>query len=114
MELFDPTTDKTIDSLSVSTQSFSLPTDSTTTVSWSFQVPETLNGVIGCRFIAKGDKGSDGEQHLLPVLSDQILLTESTPFYLFEKEQEVIHLQSDKGIQPFRTTLELTAIRPRR
>ena len=109
LELFDPTTDKTIDSLSVSTQSFSLPTDSTTTISWSFQVPETLNGVIGCRFIAKGDKGSDGEQHLLPVLSDQILLTESTPFYLFEKDQEVIHLQSDKGIQPFRTTLELTA-----
>jgi uncharacterized protein YfaS (alpha-2-macroglobulin family) len=109
LELFDPTTDKTIDSLSVSTQSFSLPTDSTTTISWSFQVPKTSNGVIGCRFIAKGDKGSDGEQHLLPVLSNQILLTESTPFYLFEKEQEVIHLQSDKGIQPFRTTLELTA-----
>ncbi|MBR5298277.1 MAG: alpha-2-macroglobulin [Parabacteroides sp.] len=109
LELFDPTTNKIIDTLSVSPQSFSLPTDSTITVSWTLEVPQIKHGVVGCRIFAVGDKWYDGEQHLIPILSDQILITESTPFSLFEKEKEVIQSPSTKGIQPFRSTLELTA-----
>ena len=67
------------------------------------------DGVIGCRIIADSDKGSDGEQHLIPVLSNEILITESTPFYLFDKNEEVIRPKDNKNIRPFRTTLELTA-----
>ena len=88
---------------------FTLTTDSTTTVSWSFRVPAAANGVIGCRIIADSDKGSDGEQHLIPVLSNEILVTESTPFYLFDKDEEVIRLKDRRDARPFRTTLELTA-----
>ena len=109
LEFFDPNTDQLVESIVIKPQEFKLATDSTISVSWSFLVPPVPHGMIGCRIIAKGDKGSDGEQHLIPVLSNQIMLTESTPFYLFNKDQEIVHLQTEKGIQPFRTTLELTA-----
>ena len=109
LELFDPDNDQPVICLTKSQKPFTLPADSTTTVSWSFKVPAAAGGVIGCRIVADSDKGSDGEQHLIPVLSNEILVTESTPFYLFDKSEEVIRLKDSKGIRPFRTTLELTA-----
>lgn len=109
LELFDPDNDQPAVSLHQSQKPFTLGADSTTTVSWSFRVPASANGVIGCRIIAESDQGSDGEQHLIPVLPNEILVTESTPFYLFDKQEEVIRLKNGKGIRPFRTTLELTA-----
>ncbi|MBQ8530386.1 MAG: alpha-2-macroglobulin [Parabacteroides sp.] len=109
LELFDPNTDQPIICLSKSQKPFTLMTGNTTSVSWSFQVPTTPYGIIGCRILAQGDKGSDGEQHLIPVLSNQILITASTPFYLFDTDKQVIPLKNKNGIQPFRTTLELTA-----
>ncbi|MDO4755754.1 MAG: alpha-2-macroglobulin family protein, partial [Parabacteroides sp.] len=109
LELFDPNTNQLVEPITIMPQEFRLSTDSTTTVRWSFQVPEIKQGIIGCRIIAEGDKGSDGEQHLIPILSNQILLTESTPFSLSEEEQKVIQLPTIEKAQPFRTTLELTA-----
>lgn len=108
-ELFDPSTDQPVVCLTKSQKLFTLTNDSTTTVSWSFTVPTSINGVVGCRITAESDKGSDGEQHLIPVLSNQILVTESTPFYLFDKNEQVIRLKDEKGIKPFRLTLEMTA-----
>lgn len=107
LELFDPYTDQPIVCLTKSQKPFSLDTDSTTTFSWTFTVPAVADGLAGCRIIAESDKGSDGEQHLIPVLSDQILITESTPFYLFDKNEQTILL--NKGNKPFRLTLEMTA-----
>lgn len=109
LELFDPENDQPAVCLTKSQKLFTLSADSTATVSWSFTVPASVNGLIGCRIIAESDQGSDGEQHLIPVLSNQILVTESTPFYLFDKNEENIRLRTGNGIQPFRTTLELTA-----
>ena len=43
------------------------------------------------------------------MLSNVILISESTPFYLFDKSEEVIRPKDNKNIRPFRTTLELTA-----
>lgn len=109
LELFDPDNDQPVICLTKSQKPFTLGADSTTTVSWSFKVPSSTAGVIGCRIMADSNKGSDGEQHLIPVLSNEILVTESTPFYLFDKSEEVIRLKNGKGVKPFRTTLELTA-----
>lgn len=109
LELFDPYNDQSVICLTKSQKPFTLGADSTTTVSWSFKVPSSTAGVIGCRIMADSNKGSDGEQHLIPVLSNEILVTESTPFYLFDKSEEVIRLKNGKGVKPFRTTLELTA-----
>lgn len=107
LELFDPYTNQPVVCLTKSQKPFSLGTDSTTTVSWALTVPAITDGLVGCRIVAESDKGSDGEQHLIPVLSDQILITESTPFYLFDKNEQTIQL--NKGTKPFRLTLEMTA-----
>ena len=107
LELFDPNNDQPVVCLTKSQKPFTLGADSTTTVSWALTVPAVADGLIGCRIVAESDKGSDGEQHLIPVLSDQILITESTPFYLFEKNEQTVKLNS--GNKPFRVTLEMTA-----
>ena len=110
LELFDPDNDQPVICLTKSQKPFTLPADSTTTVSWSFKVPAAAGGVIGCRIVADSDKGSDGEQHLIPVLRKRDMVIEYLMFVLlFDKSEEVIRLKDSKGIRPFRTTLELTA-----
>lgn len=99
LELFDPYNDQSVICLTKSQKPFTLGADSTTTVSWSFKVPSSTAGVIGCRIMADSNKGSDGEQHLIPVLSNEILVTESTPFYLFDKSEEVIRLKNGQRSQ---------------
>lgn len=110
LELFDPATDQPVICLTKSQKPFTLSADSITTASWTFRVPETTN-LIGCRIVADSESGSDGEQHLIPVLSNQILVTESTPFYLMENGEKRIRLSGKNGTDsrnPFRMTLELT------
>ncbi|WP_370862744.1 alpha-2-macroglobulin family protein [Parabacteroides faecis] len=110
LELFDPATDQPVICLTKSQRPFTLSADSITTASWTFRVPETTN-LIGCRIVADSESGSDGEQHLIPVLSNQILVTESTPFYLMENGEKQIRLSGSKATgsrNPFRMTLELT------
>ena len=107
LELFDPNNDQPVVCLTKSQKPFTLEKDSTGTVSWSLTVPAVADGLIGCRIVAESDKGSDGEQHLIPILSNQILITESTPFYLFDTNEQSIRL--NKGQNPFRLTLEMTA-----
>ena len=111
LELFDPATDQPVICLTKSQKTFTLAADSITTASWTFRVPETTN-LIGIRIVADSDSGSDGEQHLIPVLSNQLLVTESTPFYLMgesEKQIRVSGNQSTGTRKPFSMTLELTA-----
>lgn len=111
LELFDPATDQPVICLTKSQKAFTLSADSITTASWTFRVPETIN-LIGCRIVADSDSGSDGEQHLIPVLSNQILVTESTPFYLMGNNEQQIRLSGNKATgtrKPFSMTLELTA-----
>ena len=47
-------------------------------VSFLFTVTDKYE-LLGCRMIAEGGNFSDGEQHLLPVLSDKENLTETLP-----------------------------------
>ncbi|RHJ93436.1 alpha-2-macroglobulin family protein [Parabacteroides bouchesdurhonensis] len=108
LELFDPENDQPVVCLTKSQKPFTLAADSITTAQWTISVPEHIN-LIGCRIIADSNNGSDGEQHLIPILSNQLLITESTPFYLSDSGEKQIHLSSNKGIQPFRYTLELSA-----
>lgn len=110
VELFDPATDQPVICLTKSQRPFELSPDSITTASWTFRVPTTTN-LIGCRIVADSESGSDGEQQLIPVLSNQILVTESTPFYLMDNTDKRIKLSGNKtsdSRHPFRMTLELT------
>ena len=79
IEFFDPATDKTIDlNIANQKQIFSVEKEASTSASWTFDIPNDIE-LIGCRIIAQNATFSDGEQHVLPVLSNRMLVTESMP-----------------------------------
>jgi hypothetical protein len=110
LEVFDPSTGALI--LPAALRHFTLPAGATTTVAWPLTLPGDI-GQVGIRITAGSEAGSDGEQHLLPVLPDKILLTESTPFYLSgaREEEKQIKIPSpppSPTLQPHRMTLEFS------
>ncbi|MDH6357121.1 alpha-2-macroglobulin family protein [Parabacteroides sp. PF5-9] len=109
LELFDPATEKAIVGLSIGQQSFDLAAGGNTSVDWTIAVPANME-LIGLRIVADSEEGSDGEQHLIPVLSNQLFVTESTPFYLLKKGEKQLQINSGKNSRkPFRMTLELSS-----
>ncbi len=71
--LFDPVTEKVINTQK---QSFTANAGKTISVSFRFAVTDE-HSLLGCRVVADGGTFSDGEQHLLPVLSNKERLTEA-------------------------------------
>lgn len=88
--LFDPMTEKVI---STQKQAFTVEAGGTTGVSFMFNVTDKYD-VLGCRMIADGGSFSDGEQHLLPVLSNKTNLVEAVPMPVRGKETRVFSLDS--------------------
>ena len=108
IELFDPATNQPVICLSKAQHPFLLQPDSVQTVSWHFTVPSATN-LLGVRIVADSEIATDGEQHLLPILSDQLLLTESQPIYLLDSGEQQLPIPGfRKGQTPYRLTLELT------
>ncbi|WP_106830286.1 alpha-2-macroglobulin family protein [Parabacteroides pacaensis] len=110
LELFNPETNENISSLSMPSQSFSVPAGGSTQAFWSLSVPAGLE-MIGCRIIAETPKASDGEQTLLPILPDEIMITESKPFILSTPGEKTIQTgwnATNSTLRPFSMTLEVT------
>ncbi|MEM9928774.1 MAG: alpha-2-macroglobulin family protein, partial [Bacteroidota bacterium] len=63
-------------------------------VSFALTIPEGLAsaGPIGYRVIARAGNYSDGEENIIPVLTDRTLITVSQPFYLKQKEKKTVTL----------------------
>jgi TonB-dependent SusC/RagA subfamily outer membrane receptor len=62
-------------------KSFSVAAKGTVEVSWKLKVPVT-NTAVQFKVLAKSGKISDGEQFVLPVLSHQIMVTETLPVHV--------------------------------
>ena len=83
MHILDAFTMKEIDSLFRNTQSektFTVGKDKSENASWSIIVPENISAVV-IRITAKTGNYSDGEENILPVLTNRQLVTESMPFW---------------------------------
>ena len=110
LELFNPADDKPLAGLSGTQKPFTLQTDESATVSWTVTVPGGVD-LVGCRIVAETEAASDGEQHLIPILPSEMLVTESTPFYLTGKGEKVVNIPVDKASdtrRPYRMTLEFS------
>lgn len=59
-------------------QAFTAAPGASATASWTITVPNDID-VAGVRIVANAAGISDGEEHLLPVLTDKVLVTESLP-----------------------------------
>ena len=107
--LFDPMTEKVI---STQKQKFSVEAGRTTGVSFLFIVTDKYD-VLGCRMIADGGSFSDGEQHLLPVLSNKADLVETVAMPVRGEETRTFPLDKlfnnhSKSATDRRLTIEFT------
>lgn len=88
---------------------FQINAEGSQTVSFRFQVPANID-LAGCRITAQSAMFSDGEQHLIPILPAEVLVTETLPIYLQESGTQSFTLQQPVPMQQaYRLTLELTA-----
>lgn len=93
-------------------QSFTAPSMGTTTLSWALTVPEGLKG-LRYKVVAKAGDFSDGEENLIPVLTDAMLVTESQPLWVREGSTQKITLPTlatpSNTQRPHLLTLEYTS-----
>ncbi|MDE3741541.1 alpha-2-macroglobulin family protein [Maribacter polysaccharolyticus] len=95
----------TNDLLLAETQQISFSADAlgNTQVSWTLKIPANLQA-LQYRIIAKAGDFSDGEQNVLPVLTNRMLVTETLPMWVGSNQSKTFTL--DKLKDPASTTLE--------
>ena len=108
--LFNPMTDQVI---STQQKKFNAGPGQTVGVDFLFTVTDKYE-VLGCRMIAEGGNFSDGEQHLLPVLSNKENLTETLPMPIRGEQTRTFSLADlfnhhSKTATNRRLTVEFTA-----
>lgn len=88
--LFDPLTDKVI---AVQKEKFTAAASKSAGVNFTFAATDKYE-MLGCRIVADGGQFSDGEQHLLPVLSNKERITETVSIPVRGNETREFSLES--------------------
>lgn len=113
--LFDATNGKAIDSIALNQKNrkdFICKPKESVSVSWTIAIPESLQG-LQYKIIAKSGVFSDGEENILPVLRNKILITESIPLWVRENSKKEYVFENLKNntsstLQNHSFTLEYT------
>lgn len=90
LQLFDATSMQSIDAKTANTKtvkSFNITAFGNSIVSWKIYIPEGIQG-IQYKILAKAGNFSDGEENILPVLSNSMLVTESIPIWVRENSKK--------------------------
>ncbi|RKF04567.1 alpha-2-macroglobulin family protein [Tenacibaculum lutimaris] len=113
--LTDVITGKDIDLLvnSSKNQSFNVDANGNTQVSWNLSIPDTYQA-IQYKVVAKAGDFSDGEQNVLPVLSNRMLVTETLPIWVRSNQTKTFTLDKLKNntsssLKNHKLTLEVTS-----
>ncbi|MBZ4036464.1 carboxypeptidase-like regulatory domain-containing protein [Flavobacterium sp. 17A] len=86
LQFFDAVTMQPIDTKMLNAKNiknFTIAPYGNTTSNWTITIPEGLQG-IQYRIVAKSGNFSDGEESILPVLTNNMLVTESIPIWIRE------------------------------
>ncbi|MCM4170470.1 alpha-2-macroglobulin [Arenibacter sp. TNZ] len=83
--------------------SFTVDAKGNTQVSWNLKIPEGIEA-IQYKVMAKAGDFSDGEQNVLPVLTNRMLVTETLPMWVRGNETKTFTLEKLKNINS--TTLK--------
>ena len=116
LEIFDPFTDKKVDGVIMKNakQSFSCKAGGNAALEYELQIPERYSA-LAYKVIAKSGNFADGEQKVIPVMSNRMLVTESLPLpinggkskdYKFEK---LISSGNSSTLRHHKLTLEFTS-----
>ena len=117
LELLDAISMKDISSALIQSnaiQDFNLAAKGNQAFEWKVKVPVDYSAIT-YRFIAEGDKHSDGEEDVLPVLSNRMMVTESMPFAITKENEKSFEFGRMKEANksstaaPYALTLEFTA-----
>jgi uncharacterized protein YfaS (alpha-2-macroglobulin family) len=116
LQLFDATTNTLIDEICANknnVRNFSCKAKESVPVEWTIKIPEGLQG-LQYKIVAKSGNFSDGEEIILPVLSNKVLLTESIPIWVkgeTKKQYEFPNLKNNTSttLKNHLFTLEYTS-----
>lgn len=99
LQLFDASTGEKLEIVANQTlnlQNFSVAARGSTNMSWQLIIPEGLQG-IQYKIIAKAGPISDGEENIIPVLTNNMLVTESIPIWVREHSSKEYVLENLKN-----------------
>ncbi|PIF31469.1 TonB-dependent SusC/RagA subfamily outer membrane receptor [Flavobacterium sp. 9] len=116
LQFFDATTMQPIDAKMLNAKNvrnFTVGAFGNTTATWTVSIPEGLQGVQ-YKILAKSGDFSDGEENILPVLTNNMLVTESMPIWVREnstKEYTFENLKNNTSttLKNHQFTLEYTS-----
>ncbi len=118
LELFDALTMKPVDAdfgNVFSSKPFELEPSGNTVVEWDIEIPEGLEAVM-VRITAVAGNHSDGEEAMLPVLTNRMLVTETLPLPISGNETRSFNFNKlidqpggSKTLRNHRLTLEFTS-----
>jgi uncharacterized protein YfaS (alpha-2-macroglobulin family) len=116
LELFDALTMQPVDGAFANGKNgraFGVAANGSAAVQWAITVPDQVQAVA-VRITAQAGDFSDGEERILPILSNRMLVTESLPFLLKGRENKKLTfdklLASDQSetLRQHQLTLEIT------
>ncbi|OUL64325.1 carboxypeptidase-like regulatory domain-containing protein [Flavobacterium sp. AJR] len=116
LQFYDATTMQPIDVKMLNAKNvknFTVGAFGNTTASWTISIPEGLQGVQ-YKILAKSGNFSDGEENILPVLTNNMLVTESIPIWVRENSTKEYTLENLKNnisttLKNHQLTLEYTS-----
>lgn len=98
LQLFDALTNKVIDTKLQNNNArldFMVKAKGNTNVSWELRIPDDVQ-TVQYKIIAKAGDFSDGEQNVLPVLSNRMLVTETLPMWIRSDQTKTFTLDKLK------------------
>lgn len=105
---FEPNSGKTTIRVINASQPFTLEPGKSAPVSWTFEVPSGLD-ITGVKIVAQTATFSDGEQHVIPILPNRMMVTESLPLHISCDQTKTFKLDKlIKNDSPTRENYRLT------
>ncbi len=116
LQLFDALTNTSIDAAlqnSSARQNFEVKAKGNTSISWELKIPDNVQ-TVQYKIVAKAGDFADGEQNVLPVLSNRMLVTETLPMWIRSNESKTFTLDKLKNntsttLKHHKLTLEITS-----
>lgn len=113
LQLFDALTGESIDqklSNAYNDYGFTVKAKGNTQLTWNLNIPFDVQAVQ-YKIIAKAGNFSDGEQNVLPVLSNRMLVTETMPMWIRSNQTKTFTLDKLKNISTTLNTGNSTSLK---
>jgi len=117
LEIADAQTEKRLDlpfHIEKATTDFSVAKGQSTVATWKIHIPESRYEPVLVRISAQSGRFMDGEENMLPVITNRMLVTETMPFWMNGNGTKTYHFDkllnadSSKTLAQHRLTLEYT------